>query len=423
MSAQSPPPMAAALAGIRICDFTGQLAGAGATQVARRVRRRGDPHRGSRPTRALGHPARASPPFVDDRRGSTSAAASTTTTSSKLGITLNLRTARGQELLAATRRAIGRRDRELRRRRARALGLRLRAPAGAAAGHHLRLELRLRPHRPVRELQDLGADRAGGVRSDVHVGPARTESPRAGATRTWITPADTYMAMAILLALLHRKRTGEGQWVDLACCEAGAHAERPGAARLHRQRPPAPAPGQPNSNRSEWPRDGAARHLPRRRGRRVAGDRLPDDADWEALRRGDRRGLGATRRLGSTLAGRLADAGRARRAARAWTRALRQVRSAAPLPAAGVPAAAVQKPEERIDRDPATRRASGSGRPCTTRRWATSASTAFPCILARPTGEIARGGPCLGEHNEEVLTSLLGLGAGEIAALREEGVI
>ena len=28
-----------------------------------------------------------------------------------------------------------------------------------------------------------------------------------------------YMAMAILLALIHRKRTGEGQWVDLACTE------------------------------------------------------------------------------------------------------------------------------------------------------------------------------------------------------------
>ena len=29
-----------------------------------------------------------------------------------------------------------------------------------------------------------------------------------------------YMATAILMALLHRRRSGEGQWVDLACIEA-----------------------------------------------------------------------------------------------------------------------------------------------------------------------------------------------------------
>ena len=29
-----------------------------------------------------------------------------------------------------------------------------------------------------------------------------------------------YMATAVLMALLHRRRTGQGQWVDLACIEA-----------------------------------------------------------------------------------------------------------------------------------------------------------------------------------------------------------
>jgi len=34
-----------------------------------------------------------------------------------------------------------------------------------------------------------------------------------------------------------------------------------------------------------------------------------------------------------------------------------------------------------------------------------------------------RGAPCLGEHNEQVLTGLLGMDAAEVAQLREEGVI
>src|SRR5205809_123015 len=31
-----------------------------------------------------------------------------------------------------------------------------------------------------------------------------------------------FMALAILMALVHRRRTGEGQWVDMSCAEAGA---------------------------------------------------------------------------------------------------------------------------------------------------------------------------------------------------------
>ena len=36
-----------------------------------------------------------------------------------------------------------------------------------------------------------------------------------------------YMAMAILLAMLHRQRTGEGQWVDLACTESALSLHGP----------------------------------------------------------------------------------------------------------------------------------------------------------------------------------------------------
>ena len=35
-----------------------------------------------------------------------------------------------------------------------------------------------------------------------------------------------FMAIAILAALVHRNRTGEGQWVDMSCTDAGRDAAR-----------------------------------------------------------------------------------------------------------------------------------------------------------------------------------------------------
>ncbi|MEJ2340540.1 MAG: CoA transferase, partial [Gemmatimonadales bacterium] len=68
MTARPETPRAGALAGIRICDFTGQLAGAGATKwlaaFGAEVIRIEDP------TNQGGWDIlRRVPPFVDDRRG------------------------------------------------------------------------------------------------------------------------------------------------------------------------------------------------------------------------------------------------------------------------------------------------------------------------------------------------------------------
>lgn len=92
------PTGASALGGIRICDFTGQLAGAGATRTlaafGAQVIRIEDPTNEGR-----WDILRGVPPFVDDRRGINLSGAFNTTNCEKLGITLNLKTERGKELL------------------------------------------------------------------------------------------------------------------------------------------------------------------------------------------------------------------------------------------------------------------------------------------------------------------------------------
>jgi hypothetical protein len=191
------------------------------------------------------------------------------------------------------------------------------------------------------------------------------------------------MVMAILLALLHRKRTGEGQWVDLACTEAALTLHGPALLDWTVNGRPSRREGQPHSQPQHLAADGAARHLPLRWRRRVGGDRLSRRRRLGALA-GDRRGLdGATpptRRW--TAAGEPGCVGRAR--SRRLDRQPRQVRGAAPAARASVPCSAVQKPGERVDHDPDTE---GCGRPSRIRRWARCGWTACRCAcLERPGG-------------------------------------
>ena len=87
-----------ALSQVRICDFTGQLAGAGATRTlaafGAQVIRIEDPV-----TRGGWDILRGMSPFVDERRGIEFGGGFQNHNVEKLGITLNLRTERGKGLL------------------------------------------------------------------------------------------------------------------------------------------------------------------------------------------------------------------------------------------------------------------------------------------------------------------------------------
>ena len=87
-----------------------------------------------------------------------------------------------------------------------------------------------------------------------------------------------------------------------------------------------------------------------------------------------------------------------------------------------IPVGAVQKPAERIERDPTTG---------TFGLWPTVEHTKIgavrvdgqPVHFSRTDWQSVRGGPCLSEHTEDVLTRLLGYSPEDVEAFRAEGVI
>ena len=408
-----------ALSHLRICDLSGQLAGAGATRFlgafGAQVIRIEDPVR-----QGSWDIVRGAPPFVDDRRGIEMGGGFNNHNVEKLGITLNLRTERGKALLAEI---IARSDV---------------VAENFAAG--------------VLERWGFGYERLKSIRPDIiyvsncgfgHVGPYakfKTWGPivqaMSGLTFTSGLPdrepagwgfsymdhtGGYYMAIAILLALIHRKRTGEGQWVDMACCDAGLTLNGPAILDYTVNGRPMRRPGQPNGNRSDWPRTAPHGIY------RAAGDdewvaiACRNDTDWRACAAV----IGEPWAEGETwgqLEGRLAGEDELDRLMDAWCARHDKFDLQRRLQQAGVPAAAVQSPQERIEHDPAT--AAFDLWPSVRHsKMGDVRVDGLPVRFSRTPHEISQGAPCVGEHTDQVLGGLLGLGADEIAALRAEGVV
>jgi crotonobetainyl-CoA:carnitine CoA-transferase CaiB-like acyl-CoA transferase len=410
---------AGALSHFRVCDFTGQLAGAGATKIlaafGAQVIRVEDPVRKGR-----WDILRGAPPFVDERRGGDLGGAFNNHNTEKLGITLNVKHPRGRELLG------------------RLVRLSDVVAENFAAGVMERLGFgyeQLRALRPdVIYVSNCGFGATGPYWKFKTWGPI--VQAISGLTFTSGLPGREpagwgfsymdhtggyYMAIAILMALYHRARTGEGQWVDMSCTEAGATLNGPAMLDWSVNGRPMRRPGSPNSNRNEWPPMAPHGIYP------AAGEdcwiaiACRDEADWRAFC--GVVGAAWTRdpRFAS-LDGRIAAQDALDENVAGWTRERDAFEAARALTAAGVPASAVQRPGDRIDRDPNT---SGWG------LWPEVEHTAMgrvrvdglPVHLSRTDWSIARGAPCLGEHNERVYGELLGLGKRELDELRAEGVI
>ena len=230
-----------------------------------------------------------------------------------------------------------------------------------------------------------------------------------------------YMAMAILMALIHRRRTGEGQWVDLACTESALTLHGPALLDWTVNGRPARRAGQPHANRSQWPAMAPHGIYPCRGEDDWVAIACRDDADWERFAHavgeawcadpahadfGSR--VGAQDDLDERVG--------------AWTSARTKFGVEGLLRDAGVPVSAVMKPQERIDLDPGTGDF-GLWPTVTHSEMGEVRVDGQPVHFSETDWRVTRGGPCLGEHNEEVLTRLLGYSADEVLELHDEGVL
>ena len=227
------------------------------------------------------------------------------------------------------------------------------------------------------------------------------------------TIAPRFLATTLLAALDHRRRTGEGQFIDQAQMESALHflgpelldAQVSGRLRAaQRQRRPRPLP---------------ARRVPVRRRRRVVRDRRRDRRAVGRAAAGARRavlgdGSGA-RHAGRAAGQRRADRRRARRVhVRHEPRELMEL-----LQAGGVPAGMVQRSSDHQVDPQLEHRAFF-------RRMEHPEMGEVPYeghqfVIAGYDNGPRFPAPCLGEHTYEVLSQVLGLDDDEVGRILASG--
>ena len=407
--------MTGALSHLRVCDLSGQLAGAGATKIlaafGAQVIRVEDPA-----TNGLWDALRGVGPYVDERRGINLGAGFNNHNVGKYGVTINLRFDEGRELL-----------REL-------VAVSDVVCENFAAG--------------VMDKRGFGYDQLRAIRPDIiyvsncgfgHTGPYRdfkTWGPivqaMSGLTYTSGLP-DTepagwgysymdhgsafYMTIAIMAALHHRARTGEGQHVDLATVPAGISMLPTEVLNWTVNGKPT-APQGNRADFGEFAPHGIYPCLGEDRWIAIA---CRDDRDIALLAKVlDEPALTADRF--ATLSQRLAAADEldsliAAASANHDARAL-----AVDLAEAGVPASVVKSPPERIDGDPDLAVLGLFPRVVHPEMGPVHVE-GVPMRFSATNWEISQAAPTLGQHNREILGELLGHNDDELERWAQRGVI
>ena len=413
-----------ALGRLRICDFTGQLAGAGATKFmaafGAEVIRIEDPSNHGR-----WDILRGMPPYVDDRRGPELGGPFNNHNVEKLGVSLNIKTEQGRELFE------------------RLVAISDVVTENFSAGVMARWGYTYERLKELREdiiyVSNCGFGHSGPysmyktwgpivqATSGLTMSSAIPDQPPAGWGYSYMDHTGAYfMAMAIMLALHHRNVTGEGQYVDVAATEAALSLNGPVLLDYTVNGRPLRREGYPDANHSLHPAMAphniyAAAPIPGSFNEAWVAIACRNDDDWEALSRVIDEDWAREDRW-RALDGRLAGQDELDGLLAAWCLPRDPFEIAELLQSVGVPANAVQTPEQRIDQDPNSAEA-GLWPTIRQKEMGRVRVDGIPVRMSETDWEMRRGAAVLGEDNDYVYGELLGLSEQEIAELAAEGVI
>jgi crotonobetainyl-CoA:carnitine CoA-transferase CaiB-like acyl-CoA transferase len=408
-----------ALKGLRICDFTGQLAGAGATRTlaafGAQIIRIEDPSNEGR-----WDILRGNPPFADERRGREFGGAFNNHNVEKLGITLDLRRPGALDVLG------------------RLVAVSDVVTENFAAGVLARRGVTYEWMRSIRPdiifLSNSGFGQTGPYSTFKCWGPIaqavsgltytarKSGSSSAGWGFSYMDhQGANFMTFAVLAALRHRARTGRGQWIDMATTEVAAYLL--GSLLLDYN-----VNGRRLRDDSAWDSNRGSSPVMAPHGiYPAAGDdewiaiACRDDKEWLALAACIDEAWARDTRY-AEVDGRVDHQDALDRHLADWTKSKDKFQLATQLHACGVPAAAVQRPGERVDQDP------------NTQDWGLWPSVIHPSIgevrvdglpihLSETDWAIRQGAPLLGEHNRLVYCDLLGYTDDEFEALEDMGIV
>ncbi|HEV7819855.1 MAG TPA: CoA transferase [Burkholderiales bacterium] len=228
-------------------------------------------------------------------------------------------------------------------------------------------------------------------------------------------------ALAMLSALFHRNRTGEGQWIDASQTEVGLFINGPAildwsANERIWTRYGNRSPYKPAAPHGAYPCAGEDRWIA------IA---CFTEGEWKALVKTASHPEWATDPRFATVAARLAHQPALDALVRDWTKSRDAYETMLSLQQAGVPAGVCQTAEDRCEHDPQLKALEWLTEVTGTKigRWPIAE---VPIKLSESPayigGRIDRGAPCYGEDNEYVFGELLGLSTSEIKTLADEGV-
>lgn len=231
--------------------------------------------------------------------------------------------------------------------------------------------------------------------------------------------AGYYAAAAVLMALHHRHRTGQGQHIDISQIETGLVLTGPALLDHSVNGRPFRRPGSPPGNRSEHP--AAAPHgvFPCAGEDRWIAIAVFREAQWAALKAAMGEPAWAAEPAYATALARVGHQDALEQHLAAWTRGHEARPLMERLQALGVPAGMVQNARDRMEDDPQLR-ARGSFGPLESAELGVALHEVPVPRLAVTPGDLRLPPPLFGEHSHYVLHDLLGLSDVEIAELAAE---